>query len=120
MKKIIKNISRVLFSLLLIVSIFGAFSVYAADVIFQITGISVKEKSDKVTVNDVSLSGGSINNDIVFTNKDDYITYNITFKNNTTDKYKILSITDDNEDNNSSNNDKENTSIDDSINNEDN
>lgn len=97
MKKIIKNISRVIFSLLLIVSIFGAFSVYAADVIFQITGISVKEKSDKVTVNDVSLSGGSINNDIVFTEKDDYITYDITIKNVSDDDYTIKSITDDND-----------------------
>ena len=97
MKKILKNISRVLFSLLLIVSIFGTFNVLAEEVIFKITNISVKEKSDKVTVNDVSLSGGSIVNDIVFTDKDDYITYNITFKNNTSDKYKILSITDDND-----------------------
>ena len=96
MKKIIKNISRVVFSLLLIVSIFGAFNVFAADVIFQITGISVKEKSDKVTVNDVSLSGGSINNDIVFTDQGDYITYDITIKNVTEDDYTIKSITDDN------------------------
>lgn len=96
MKKIIKNISRVVFSLLLIVSIFGAFNVFAADVIFQITGISVKEKSDKVTVNDVSLSGGAINNDIVFTDQGDYITYDITIKNVTEDDYTIKSITDDN------------------------
>ena len=81
MKKILKNISRVLFSLLLIVSIFGTFNVLAEEVIFKITNISVKENSSGVTVNDVSLSGGSITNDIVFTNKDDYITYNITFKN---------------------------------------
>lgn len=97
MKKVLKNISRVLFSLLLIVSIFGTFNVLAEEVIFKIINISVKEKSNGVTVNDVSLSGGSIVNDIVFTDKDDYITYNITFKNNTSDKYKILSITDDND-----------------------
>ena len=100
MKKIIKNISRFLFSLLLIVSIFGTFNVLAETVIFQITKIEVKEKSDKVTVNDVvndvSLSGGSIVNDIVFTEKDDYIIYNITIKNNTEDDYTIKSITDDN------------------------
>ena len=96
MRKIIKNASRVIFSLLLIVSIFGAINVLAEEVIFQITKIEVKEKSDKVTVNDVSLSGGAITNDIVFTDKDDYITYNITIKNNTSDKYKIKSISDDN------------------------
>ncbi|MBO6194837.1 MAG: hypothetical protein J6O56_00665 [Bacilli bacterium] len=96
MKKIFKGISRVVFSLLLIVSIFGAVNVLAEEVIFKITKIEVKEKSDKVTVNDVSLSGGLITNDIVFTDKDDFITYNITIKNNTSDKYKIKSITDDN------------------------
>ena len=97
MKKVLKNISRVLFSLLLIFSIFGTFNVLAEEVIFKITKIEVKEKSDKVTVNDVSLSGGSINNDIVFTDKDDYIKYEITFKNTTDNKYKILSISDDND-----------------------
>ena len=97
MKKVFKGIFRVVFSLLLVFSIFGAFNVFAADVIFQITGISVKEKSDKVTVNDVSLSGGSINNDIVFTEKDDYITYDITIKNVSDDDYTIKSITDDND-----------------------
>lgn len=96
MKKILKGISRVLFSLLLIVSIFGTFNVLAEEVIFKITNISVKEKSDKVTVNDVSLSGGQLKNDIVFTEKDDYIKYDITIKNSTTDDYTIKSITDDN------------------------
>lgn len=96
MKKVLKNISRVLFSLLLIVSIFGTFDVLAEEVIFKITNISVKEKSDKVTVNDVSLSGGSIVNDIIFTEKDDYIKYNITIKNMTSDEYTIKSIIDDN------------------------
>ena len=96
MKKVLKNISRVLFSLLLIVSIFGTFNVLAEEVIFKITNISVKEKSDKVTVNDVSISGGQLKNDIVFTEKDDYIKYDITIKNSTTDDYTIKSITDDN------------------------
>ena len=97
MKKIIKNISRVLFSLLLIVSIFGAFNVLAEEVIFKITKIEVKEKSDKVKVNDVSLSGGSLINDIVFTDVNDYVKYDITIQNSSEDKYKILSITDDND-----------------------
>ena len=96
MNKTIKKITRVLFSLLLIVSIFGTFNVFAEKVIFKITNIEVKEKSDKVTINDVSLSSGSIINDIVFTEKDDYIKYKITLKNTTNDEYTIKSITDDN------------------------
>ena len=96
MRKIIKSASKVIFSLLLIVSIFGVVNVLAEEVIFKITKIEVKQKSDKVTVNDVSLSGGTITNDIVFTDKDDYITYDITIKNDTSDKYTIKSISDDN------------------------
>ena len=96
MKKVIKNISRVLFSLLLIFSVFSTLNVLAEEVIFKITNISVKEKSDKVTVNDVSLSGGQLNNDIVFTEKNDYIKYNITIKNSSEEDYVIKSINDDN------------------------
>ena len=97
MKKIIKNITRVLFSLLLIVSIFGAFNVLAQEIIFKVTNIEVKEKSDGVTVNDVSLTSGAITNDIVFTDKDDYIKYNITIKNSSDKDYTIKSISDDND-----------------------
>ena len=97
MKRVLKNISKVLFSLLLIFSIFGTINVLAEEVIFKITNISVNEKSSGVTVNDVSLSGETITNDVVFTDKDDYIKYEITLKNNTSDKYKILSVSDDND-----------------------
>ena len=99
MKKVIKNISRVLFSLLLIFSIFSIVNVLAEEAIFQITNISVKEKSDKVTVNDVSISGGELNNDIEFTDLNDYIKYDITIKNVSNDTYTIKSISDNNNSN---------------------
>ena len=99
MKKVIKNISRILFSLLLIFSVFSIVNVVAEEAIFQITNISVKEKSDKVTVNDVSISGGELNNDIIFTNLNDYIKYNITIKNVSDDTYTIKSISDNNNSN---------------------
>ena len=96
MKKLIKNIFRVLFSLLLIFSVFSIVNVVAEEAIFQITNISVKEKSDKVTVNDVSISGGELNNDIEFTDLNDYIKYDITIKNVSNDTYTIKSISDNN------------------------
>ena len=96
MKNKIKYISRILCSLLLVVSIFGIYKAKAEDAIFKITNISVKEKSDKVSVIDVSLSGGNIKNDVVFTDKDDYIKYNITIKNNSDNDYTIKSISDNN------------------------
>ena len=94
-----KKIFRIFFSLLLIFSVFGVVNVLAAEGVFKITNISVKEKSNGVTVNDVSLSEGVIVNNIIFTNEDDYIKYDITIKNNTSNKYKILSISDNNESN---------------------
>lgn len=100
MKKTIKNISRVLFSLLLIFSIFSTINVLAEEVIFKITNIGVKEKSSGVKVNNVSLSGNTVTNDVVFTNKDDYIKYNITIKNSSDKDYIIKTISDDNDSNN--------------------
>ena len=60
-----------LFSILLLVSIFGTLNVLTKEVIFKIAKIEVKGKSDGVMVNDVSISTEILNNDIVFTNKDD-------------------------------------------------
>ena len=70
MKLMVKNISRIIFSLLLIVSIFGAINVIAETAVFKVTKIEVKEKSDRVTVNNVSVSAndilgfGSLSNDL--------------------------------------------------------
>lgn len=97
MKKLIKQSSKLLCFVLLIISIFGIVNVLAEENIFKITNISVKEKSNGVNVKDVSLSDGVINNNISFDNKDEYIKYDITLKNNTNSKYKILSISDDND-----------------------
>lgn len=96
MKNRMRIFSKFLFGLLLIFSLFSTINVLAEEVIFQITNISVKEKSSGVTVNDVSLSSGRLNNDIVFTDVNDYIKYNVTIKNNSSDVYTIKSISDDN------------------------
>ena len=50
MKKVLKNISRVLFSLLLVVSIFGVVNVLADEIVLKITKVEIKEKSNDVTV----------------------------------------------------------------------
>ena len=96
MKNRMRIFSKFLFGLLLIFSLFSTINVLAEEVIFQITNISVKEKSSGVTVNDVSISNGRLNNDIVFTDVDDYIKYNVTIKNTSSDVYTIKSISDDN------------------------
>ena len=97
MKKFLAITSRSLFVLVLLFCIFKSFTILADATIFQITKIEVKEKSEGVVVNDVSLSNGSLNNDIIFSAKDDFVKYNVTIKNNTSSDYTIKTITDNNE-----------------------
>ena len=92
-----KRFLKVLLTLILVFSIFNIVSVYAEEVIFKVTKVEVKEKSDGVIVNDVSVKDGTITNDIDFSSKDDYIKYNITFKNDSKNTYTIKSISDDND-----------------------
>ncbi|MBE6157182.1 MAG: BspA family leucine-rich repeat surface protein [Firmicutes bacterium] len=96
MKKLFKNISMVLFSCLLVLSIFKTLNAVAEEVIFKITKIEVNEKSDGVIVNDVSVSNNKIKNDIIFSDIDEQITYNITINNNSNNDYIIKSISCDN------------------------
>lgn len=97
LKKIIKNISKILFSLILLVSVFSTVKILAEEAIFKITKIEVEEISDKAIINDISISDGSLKNDIGFTDKNDYVKYKITIKNTSKTDYTIKSITDDNE-----------------------
>ena len=97
MKKIIGIASKIFLSLLLVVSVLGLTRVFADNAVFKITNIGIKEKTDGVIVNDASISHDEINNDIVLTDKDDFITYNITIKNNSDKNYLIKSISDDND-----------------------
>ncbi len=100
MKNIIKYVSSILFTVLLLFSVFKIVRVDAVDVPFKITNIEVKDKSSGVIINDVSINSGTITNDIVFSNKDDYIKYNVTFKNDSEKDYIIKSISDDNDSSN--------------------
>ena len=92
-----KRILKVLLTLILVFNIFNIISVYAEEAIFKVTKVEIKEKSNGVIVNDVSVNSDIITNDIDFSSKDDYIKYNITFKNDSKNAYTIKSITDDND-----------------------
>ena len=92
-----KKIFKVIFVILFLFSIFRIYNVSAHDTIFEFTKIEVKEKTDGVEVNDVSINDGALTNDIVFTNKDDYIKYNLYIKNTSEENYIIKSIEDNNE-----------------------
>ena len=96
MKKF-RRIFKFVFMFLFIISIIGITSVFAGNVTLKITNVEVKEKSDTVDVNNVSLDGEEIINDISLLNQDDYIIYNITIKNDSKYPVDIKEITDDND-----------------------
>ena len=96
MKKVYKVTLKSLLFIVLSFCVFNIISSYAAEPIFKISSISVKEKSTGVTVNDVDLNNDEIINDVVFTDVNDYITYNLKLKNTSSDEYTIKSIDDNN------------------------
>lgn len=92
-----KKIFRIIFLIMLLVSIFKIYNVSAEDTIFKLTKIEVKEKTNGVEINDVSFNDGIFTNDIIFTDKNDYIKYNLYVKNTSNEDYIIQSISDNNE-----------------------
>ena len=96
MKKIYKISLKVFLLIVFSFCVFNIISSYAAEPIFKITGIAVKEKSTGVTVNDVDLNNDEIINNVLFTDVNDYITYDLKLKNTSSEEYTIKSITDNN------------------------
>lgn len=96
MKKIYKISLKVFLLIVFSFCVLNIISSYAAEPIFKITGIAVKEKSTGVTVNDVDLNNDEIINNILFTDVNDYITYDLKLKNTSSEEYTIKSITDNN------------------------
>ena len=87
---------KLLFLVVLFISIFCVSSVKAATEI-EVTDISIKEKNSTITVVDPVLDSGNITSNIKFNQKDDYVTFELTLKNNSSNnKYKVTSITDNN------------------------
>ena len=97
MKETLRKTAKLLCTFLLVISAFSIVNVLADEAIFEVTNIKVKEKSSGVEVNDVSLASGEITNDIVFSKKNESITYDITIKNDSDKTYTIKSISDDND-----------------------
>ena len=62
----------------------------------EIKEVSVVETSDNATIDISSFNGLTINTDLMLHNLDEYVTYKIVLKNNTSNDYEIESITDNN------------------------
>ena len=91
MKKIIRL-------LMILISIIFVGNVYALSS-FSVENISVDSKSSTITVEDPVITNNEITSDIIFNQKDDYVTFNLTIMNHESEPYAIQSITDNNTNN---------------------
>ena len=74
-------------------------TIYAESKNISIADLSVVDKSSTILVEDPSYTGNNVVSNITFNQKDDYVIFELTLKNNEDDKYKIVNI-EDNYDNN--------------------
>jgi len=93
--KIVKKIFLMLF-----VFFVGILTVNAETKNIKVTSVTVKEKSTTIEVADPVISDNEITSNITFNQLNDYVTFELTLKNNESEKYKITSITDNNTSNN--------------------
>ena len=89
-----------IFLLFILTILFTFTNVKAATKNIEISNVSVIDKSGTITVVDPVFSSNEITSNITFNQKDDYVTFELTLKNNENDKYKIESIKDNNTNNN--------------------
>ena len=74
----------------------GILTVNAESKDIKVTSVTVKEKSTTIEVADPVISDNEITSNITFNQLNDYVTFELTLKNNESEKYKITSITDNN------------------------
>ena len=85
---------KVIFLLLMIVSIFGIANVNASSNSIELTRVDIENKSDTITVNEPIFSLNEITSNITFNKINDYVEFKLTFKNIEDKKLKISSISD--------------------------
>ena len=85
---------KVIFLLLMIVSIFGIANVNASSNSIELTRVDIEDKSDTITVNEPIFSLNEITSNITFNKINDYVEFKLTFKNIEDKKLKISSISD--------------------------
>ena len=93
MNNLIKKISMFL---LLVLCFFSFYNVKADTKNIEVTNISIKDKSSTIAVETPVISSNVITSNVTFNKVNDFVSFDITLKNNEEDKYKIISITDNN------------------------
>ena len=86
-----------LFFLTFIVSIS---SVNAATKNIEVLDVKVQDKNSTITVDNVVLKDNTVTSNITFNKVNDYVVFELTLKNNEEDKYKIISVEDNNKNSN--------------------
>ena len=93
----IKKIAIITLIAILLLSLIGVFRVYATGDTFVITNAEVSEKSNTIDVKELSFEKTVINSNIVYHKVGDYVKYKITVKNNDSQSFKVVSVSDNNE-----------------------
>jgi surface protein len=78
----------------------GISGVSAATKDLEIADFELQSKSSTATIDSVTLDGDKVTSNIVFNKVDDFASFNLTIKNNSSDKYKVISVEDNNENKN--------------------
>lgn len=95
MKNVFKNL--ILVVLFVMVSVLGTTRVNAESKYIEAIDIKIKDKSGTIIVEEPTITDGQISSGIRFNEVGDFVNYELTLKNNESEKYKIRSITDNND-----------------------
>ena len=87
-----KKILLFIFTLLIA---FNVSSVFAKNTM-EVKNLKIIDKSSTITVDEPSMNGETITSKVEFNEVGDFVTYELTLKNNESEKYKIEKITDSN------------------------
>ncbi len=95
MKNVFKNL--ILVVLFVMVSLLGSTRVNAESKFIEAVDIKIKDKSGTIIVEEPTITDGNISSGVKFNEVGDFVNYELTLKNNESEKYKISSITDNND-----------------------
>ena len=93
----IKKLAIITLIAILLFSLIGVFRVYATGDTFIITNAEVSEKSNTIDVKELSFEKTEVNSNIIYHKVGDYVKYKITVQNNDSQSYKVVSVSDNNE-----------------------
>ncbi len=91
-----ENVKKILRTLMIVFSLLYIVNVKADTKNIFVDSISVKDKSETISVVDPVLESNEVTSNITFNQIDDFVTFELTIKNNEDEKYKITSIKDNN------------------------